>query len=92
MNSSGTLLEVLPPIYSLCEHIFRQDSETDIAQDTSQASAPESCIGDLKSQVTYLIGMERQPGSMDVISLLHVSRMLNVPFEGFEKCMKEMGV
>lgn len=55
-------------------------------------SAPESCIGDLKSQISYLIGMERQSGSMDAISPLYVSRMLNVPLEEVEKCMKEMGI
>ena len=53
-------------------------------------SAPESCLGDLKSQIYYLIGMERQSGSMDAISPLYVSRMLNVPLEDVEKCMKEM--
>ena len=77
---------------TLREHILRQDSETDIAQETSQASTPETCLGDLKSQITYLIGMERQSGSMDVISPLYVSRMLNVPLEDVEKCMKEMGI
>lgn len=46
----------------------------------------------LKEQITYLIGMERQSGSMDVISPLYVSRMLNVPLEDVEKCMKEMGI
>ena len=61
-------------------------------QSHSQSSIPESCIGDLKSQITYLIGMERQSGSMDAISPLYVSRMLNVPIEDVEKCMKEMGV
>lgn len=55
-------------------------------------SAPESCLGDLKSQISYLIGMERQSGSMDAISPLYVSRMLNVPLEEVEKCMKEMGM
>ena len=55
-------------------------------------SAPESCLGDLKSQISYLIGMERQSGSMDAISPLYVSRMLNVPLEEVEKCMKEIGL
>lgn len=49
-------------------------------------------LGDLKKNIEYLIGMERQSGSMDVISPLYVSRMLNVPLEDVEKCMKEMGV
>ena len=46
----------------------------------------------LKEQITYLIGMERQSGSMDVVTPLYVSRMLNVPLEDVEKCMKEMGI
>jgi cupin fold WbuC family metalloprotein len=49
-------------------------------------------FGDLKKNIEYLIGMERQSGSMDAISPLYVSRMLNVPLEDVEKCMKEMGV
>ena len=35
--------------------------------------------------------MERQSGSMDVISPIYVSRMLNVPLDDVEKCMKDMG-
>lgn len=49
-------------------------------------------LGDLKKNIEYLIGMERQSGSMDAISPLYVSRMLNVPLEEVEKCMKEMGI
>lgn len=49
-------------------------------------------LGDLKEQITYLIGMERHSGSMEVITPLYVSRMLNVPLEEVEKCIKEMGV
>lgn len=49
-------------------------------------------LGDLKKNIEYLIGMERQSGSMDAISPLYVSRMLNVPLEEVERCMKEMGV
>ena len=44
----------------------------------------------LKEQITYLIGMERHSGNIDVISPLYVSRMLNVPLEDVEKGMKEM--
>ena len=73
------------------EYILRQSSGTEIAQVPTQASFSNS-LGDLKKNIEYLIGMERQSGSMDVISPLYVSRMLNVPFEDVEKCMKEMGV
>ena len=57
----------------------------------SDTSAPFSnSLGDLKKDIEYLIGMERQSGSMDVITPLYVSRMLNVPLEEVEKVMKDM--
>ena len=60
-----------------------------MAQDPSQTSFFNS-HGDLKKNIEYLNCMERQSGSMDVISPLYISRMLNVPLEDVEKCMKEM--
>ena len=92
-------VEVLEPsvIYEAKDGKYGEDgSETfdeykvKNTQSPSQSSIPESCIGDLKSQITYLIGMERQSGSMDTISPLYVSRMLNVPLEEVEKCMREI--
>ena len=61
---------------------------------TQEKTEPDfsNSLGDLKKNIEYLIGMERQSGSMDAISPLYVSRMLNVPLEEVEKCMKEMGV
>ena len=62
------------------------------AETKEQASATFSnSLGDLKKNIEYLIGMERQSGSMDVITPLYVSRMLNVPLEDVEKVMKDMG-
>lgn len=58
---------------------------------TSQASFSNS-LGDLKKNIEYLIGMERQSGSMGVISPLYVSRMLNAPLGEVEACMKEIGL
>lgn len=49
-----------------------------------------NCLGDLKKNIEYLIGMERQSGSMDAISPLYVARMLSVPVEEVEKAMREM--
>ena len=93
-------VEVLAPsiIYEAKDGKYGEDgSETldeykaKIAQDPSQTSFSNS-LGDLKKNIEYLIGMERQSGSMDVISPLYVSRMLNVPLGDVEKCMKEMGL
>ena len=93
-------VEVLDPsvIYEAKDGKYGEDgSETfdeykaKIAQDPSQASFSNS-LGDLKKNIEYLIGMERQSGSMDAISPLYVSRMLNVPLEDVDKCMKGMGL
>lgn len=93
-------VEVLEPsvIYEAKDGRYGQDgSETfdeykaKIAQDPLQSSFSNS-LGDLKKNIEYLIGMERQSGSMDAISPLYVSRMLNVPLENVDKCMKEMGL
>ena len=86
-------VEVLEPsvIYEAKDGKYGEDgSETfdeykaKIAQDPSQAPFSNS-IGDLRKNIEYLIGMERQSGSMDVISPLYVSRMLNVPLDDVEK-------
>ena len=92
-------VEILEPsvIYEAKDGKYGEDgSETldeykaKIAKDPSYASIPNS-LGNLKKNIEYLIGMERQSGSMDAISHLYVSRMLNVPLGEVEKCMKEMG-
>lgn len=44
----------------------------------------------LKKQIADLIEMEHRSGSMDVITPLYVSRMLNVPLEDIESAMREM--
>ena len=91
-------VEVLEPsvIYEAKDGKYGEDgSETldeykaKVAQDPSLASFSNS-LGDLRKNIEYLIGMERQSGSMDAISPLYISRMLNVPFEDVEKCMKEI--
>lgn len=60
-------------------------------ENKEQASTTFSnSLGDLKKNIEYLIGMERQSGSMDVITPLYVSRMLNVSLEEVEKVMKNI--
>ena len=63
------------------------------AENKEQASSTFSnSLGDLKKNIEYLIGMERQSGSMDVITPLYVSRMLNVSLEEVEKVMRGMNI
>ena len=93
-------VEVLEPsvIYEAKDGKYGEDgSETfdafkvKKAENKKQTSATFSnSLGDLKKNIEYLIGMERQSGSMDVITPLYVSRMLNVPLEEVEKVMKVM--
>ena len=96
-------VEVLEPsvIYEAKDGKYGEDgSETFDAFKAKEAedkdlgaatSAPFSnSLGDLKKNIEYLIGMERQSGSMDVITPLYVSRMLNVPLEEVERVMKDM--
>ena len=93
-------VEVLEPsvIYEAKDGKYGEDgSETfdafkaKEAENKNKVSATFSnCLGDLKKNIEYLIGMERQSGSMDVITPLYVSRMLNVPLEEVEKVMKDM--
>ena len=95
-------VEVLEPsvIYESKDGKYGEDgSETSDAfkakeaENKEQASATFSnSLGDLKKNIEYLIGMERQSGSMDVITPLYVSRMLNVPLKEVERVMKEMNI
>lgn len=63
---------------------------TEKGQTIPTSSTFSNSLGDLKKNIEYLIGMERQSGSMDVITPLYLSRMLNVPLEEVEKVMKDM--
>lgn len=95
-------VEVLEPsvIYEAKDGKYGEDgSETfdafkaKEAKNKEQASATFfNSLGDLKKDIEYLIGMERQSGSMDVITPLYVSRMLNVPLEEVEKVMRGMNI
>ena len=93
-------VEVLEPsvIYETKDGKYGEDgSETlnafkaKIAEDKT-ASTFSNCFGDLKKNIEYLIGMERQSGRMEEITPLYVSRMLNVPLEEVERVMKEMNI
>lgn len=93
-------VEVLEPsaIYEAKDGKYGEDgSETfdafkaKKAENKVQASATFSnSLGDLKKNIEYLIGMERQSGRMDEIPPIYVSRMLNVPLEEVERVMKDI--
>ena len=77
----------------LYQSIGFQKKETNCYQMTISESATNSSYTDsLKQSITYLIGKERAEGNIETITPDYVSRMLNVPLEDVEKCMKEMGI
>ena len=90
-------VEVLEPsvIYEAKNGKYGEDgSETLDAFKAKEAEANtvptfSNSFGDLRKNIEYLIGMERQSGRMDEITPLYVSRMLNVPLEEVEKVMRE---
>ena len=70
--------------------VCKAKQEADVASGASSASL--NVVGDLKEKIEQLVVMERKSGSMDVITPLYVSRMLNVPIEEVERVMKGMEV
>lgn len=46
----------------------------------------------LKKDITYLIGKERAEGNLEPLTAEYISRVLKVPVEEVEECMKEMGI
>ena len=79
-------VEVLEPcvIFEAKDGKYGEDGSETLADYENKAktltqSIFSNSLGDLKKNIEYLIGMERQSGSMDAISPLYVSRMLNEP-------------
>ena len=89
-------VEVLEPsvIYEAKDGRYGEDgSETldDFKVKTAEdkvASTFFNSLGDLRKNIEYLIGMERQSGRMDEITPIYVSRVLNVPLEEVERVME----
>ena len=46
----------------------------------------------LKKDITYIIGNERAEGNLEPLTVEYISRLLKVPVEEVEECMKEMGM
>ena len=77
----------------LYQSIGFQKKETNCYQMMITDEASSTTGNDaLKQSITYLIGKERAEGNLEPVTPLFVSRMLNVPLDEVEKCMKEMGV
>lgn len=93
-------VEVLEPsvIYEAKDGRYGEDGSETFdafkAKEAEDKTAPtfSNSFGDLRKNIEYLIGMERQSGRMDKITPIYVSRMLNVPLEEVERVMKDMEI
>lgn len=63
----------------------------DKAKTLTQSTFSNS-LGDLKKNIEYIIGMERQSGNMDTPTPQDIAQILNVSVEEVRQCMKEMNL
>ena len=91
-------VEVLTPsvVYEAKDGKYGEDGSETLADFLSQQAerdtAPcafNNCLGDLKKNIEYLVGMACQSGTGEV-SAQQVSRVLNVPIDEVERVMREM--
>ena len=92
-------VEVLEPsiIFEAKDGKYGEDGSETLAdyENNAKATSPSSfsnSLGDLKKNIEYIIGMERQSGNIDTPTPQDIARILNVPVEDVEQCMKEMGL
>ena len=90
------MVEVLEPsvIYEAKDGRYGEDGSETLDDfkakkaENKVASTFSNSLGDLRKNIEYLIGMERQSGRMDEITPIYVSRVLNVPLEEVERVME----
>ena len=91
-------VEVLEPsvIFETKNGKYGQDGSVTLAdEDNAKTPTPSSfsdSLGDLKKNIVYIIGMERQSGNINSPTPQDIARILNVPIEEVEQCMKEMSL
>ena len=92
-------VEVLEPsvIFEAKDGKYGEDGSETLAdyENKAKASSPapfSNSLGDLKKNIEYIIGMERQSGNIGTPKPYDISRLLNVPVEDVEKCMQDMGL
>lgn len=91
-------VEVLEPsvIFEAKDGKYGEDGSETLDDYENKAKTPTSSpffnsLGDLKKNIEYIIGMERQSGTIDTLTPQNIARILNVPVEEVEQCMKEIG-
>ena len=92
-------VEVLEPsvIFEAKDGKYRQDGSETLAdyENKAKATTPvpfSNSLGDLKKNIEYIIGTERQSGNIDTPTSQDIARILNVSVEEVKQCIKEMGL
>ena len=92
-------VEVLEPsvIFEAKDSKYGEDGSETLADYDNKAKATSTApfinsLGDLKKNIEYIIGIERQSGNIDTPTPQDIARILNVPVEEVEQCMKEMRI
>ena len=92
-------IEVMEPsvIFEAKDGKYGEDGSETLAdyEDNTKIPTPSTfsnSLGDLKKNIEYIIGMERQSGNIDTPTPQDIARILNVSVEEVRQCMKEMGI
>ena len=92
-------VEVLEPsvIFEAKDGKYGEDRSESLADYDNKAKATSTApfinsLGNLKRNIEYIIGMERQSGNIDTATPQDIARILNVPVEDVRQCMKEMSL
>lgn len=92
-------VEVLEPsvIFEAKDGKYGQDGSETLADYEDKGKTPtpstfSNSLGDLKKNIEYIIGMERQSGNIDTPTPEDIAKILNVSVEEVELCMKEMSL
>ena len=92
-------VEVLEPsvIFEAKDGKYGEDGSMTLADYDNKAKATSTApffnsLGDLKKNIEYIIGMERQSGNIDTPTPQDIAHILNVSVEEVEQCMKEISL
>ena len=92
-------VEVLEPcvIFEAKDGAYGKDGSESLADYENNTKTPtqstfSNSLGDLKKNIEYIIGMERQSGNIDTPTPQDIARILNVSVEEVRQCMKEMRI
>ena len=92
-------VEVLEPsvIFEAKDGKYGEDRSESLADYDNKAKATSTApfinsLGNLKRNIEYIIGMERQSGNIDTPTPQDIAHILNVSVEEVEQCMKEISL